>query len=91
MLSLVSTSEAKSRFSEVIRQVRNGRTVRVSWRGKPVAEIRPIPEAPPSVEERQAELERRGVLVPAANPVGRFAPIARAPGALQRFLDDRGE
>ncbi len=88
---MLSTSEAKSRFSEVMRQVRSGRTVRVSWRGKPVAEIRPIPEPVQSLEERQDELERRGVRVPARNPVGRFAPIAPVPGALQRFLHDRGE
>ena len=40
-----SIHEAKARFSEIIRQVREGKTVAVSYRGKPVAEIRPIEEA----------------------------------------------
>ena len=38
----LSTYEAKARFSEVIRLVREGRTVHISYHGKPVAEIRPI-------------------------------------------------
>ena len=37
-----STYEAKARFSEVLRHVREGRTVTVSYRGEPVAEIRSI-------------------------------------------------
>ena len=37
-----SIYEAKARFSEVIRQVREGKTVPVSYRGEPVAEIRSI-------------------------------------------------
>ena len=37
-----STYEAKTRFSEVLRQVREGATITVSYRGEPVAEIRPI-------------------------------------------------
>ena len=87
-----STYEAKARFSEIIRLVREGRTVQVSYHGKPVAEIRPIEEKTKSLEEHLEELERRGVIVPAANP-GPFrpGPVARRPGALQRFLDERGE
>ena len=37
-----STYEAKARFSEVLRQVREGETVTVTYRGEPVAEIRLI-------------------------------------------------
>ena len=37
-----STYEAKARFSEVLRQVREGKTVTISYRGEPAAEIRPI-------------------------------------------------
>ena len=43
----------------MIRQVREGNTVTVSYRGEPVAEIRPIPKAPQTIEERLDELERR--------------------------------
>ena len=85
-----STYEAKARFSEVIRLVREGRTVHISYHGKPVAEIRPIEGKKKSFEEHLDELERRGVIAPAAKP-GPFrpGPVVRRPGALQRFLDER--
>ncbi len=86
-----STYEAKARFSEVIRQVREGRTVMVSYRGEPVAEIRPIEKGARTIEERLAELERRGILERAKNPRTRFTPGEYVPGALERFLADRGE
>ena len=47
-----STYEAKARFSEVLRQVRAGTTVTVTYRGEPVAEIRPI--EPPAHDDRGA-------------------------------------
>ena len=84
-----STYEAKSRFSEVIRQVREGNTVTVSYRGVPVAEIRPIQKAPQTIEERLDELERRGVLQRAKGPRTPMKVGKHIPGALQRFLEDR--
>ena len=42
-------------------------------------------------EERLAELERRGVLVPPSGPMKPLRPIATIPGALERFLADRNE
>ena len=84
-----STYEAKARFSEVIRLVREGRTVQISYHGKPVAEIRPIEERKKSIEEHFDDLERRGIVSPAADPNAPIEPIAHRPGALQRFLDER--
>lgn len=43
-----------------------------------------------SNEERLAELERRGVLVRSKGPRKPFRPIATVPGALERFLAERG-
>ena len=63
-----STYEAKSRFSEVLRQVRAGKTITVSYRGEPVAEIRPLQTSPVTLEERLDELERRGILVRSDEP-----------------------
>ncbi len=85
-----STYEAKARFSEVIRLVREGRTVQISYHGKPVAEVRPLEEKKKSIEEHFADLERRGIVSPPAEP-GPFrpGPVVRRPGALQRFLDER--
>lgn len=86
-----SVSEAKAKLSEVIRQVRGGSTVTVSHRGKPVAEIRAIDSPPKSrIEQRLEELERRGALVRSKVPWRPFA-VARRPGALARFLAERGE
>ena len=84
----LSTCEAKARFSEVMRLVREGRTVHISCHGKPVAEIRPIEEKK-TLEEHLDELERRGIVSPAADPNAPLEPIAHRPGALQRFLDER--
>ena len=58
-----TTYEAKARVSEVMRQVREGKTVTVSYRGEPVAEIRPLEKRKQTLEERIKELELRGVLV----------------------------
>ena len=87
-----SIYEAKARFSEVIRQVRNGKTVTVSYRGEPVAEIRSIqPQQSPTLDERLRDLERRGSLVRSATARRTFGPVERRPGALARFLAERDE
>ena len=89
-MSLVySTYEAKARFSEVIRQVREGKTVTVSYRGEPVAEIRAIRPEPQCLEARLEALERQGIIVPSGPPQTPAAALGRRPGALQRFLDER--
>ena len=86
-----STYEAKARFSEVLRQVRQGKTITISYRGKPAAEIRPIQPKKQTLEERLDDLERRGILVPASDPDEPIRPIAHRPGALKRFLAERAE
>ena len=101
--------QAKAKFSEVLRHVREGKTVTISYRGEPVAELRPtqakqetrggrvddepLPEEPVSghtIEERMEELRSRGILVPAKNPKQPLKPTAHVPGALERFLKERG-
>ena len=82
--------EAKARFSEVIRQVRAGTTVTVSYRGEPVAEIRSIAHRPRLTPgERLRDLERRGSLVRSATARRTFGPVERRPGVLSRFLAER--
>ena len=92
-MSLVySTYDAKARFSEVLRHVRAGRTVTVSHRGEPVAEIRAIQPGPKTIDQRLDDLERRGVLVRGAGRARKpLAPVANRAGALKRFLDERNE
>ena len=92
MTLIYSTHEAKARFSEVIRHVREGKTVTVSYRGEPVAEIRTIQRhRQQTIDERLDDLQRRGVLVRSGPPAPTLQPAARRPGALARFLAERGE
>ena len=70
MGTMYSAYDAKTRFSEVLRKVRDGKTVTVSYRGKPVAEIRAIRESPEMIEARLDHLERQGILVRSGEPRG---------------------
>jgi prevent-host-death family protein len=42
---LIGAFEAKTRLSELLEHVRQGRVFRITRRGRPIAELRPIPEA----------------------------------------------
>jgi prevent-host-death family protein len=83
-----STYEAKARFSEVLRKVREGRTITVTYNGEPVAEIRPLDRLG-GTAARLEWLRSRGGLVGPRVPRGRIRLLERRPGALKRFLDDR--
>ncbi len=89
MKSTYSIYEAKARFSEVIRVVREGTPVTVTYRGDPVAEIRPVKRSAPSIEEHLDDLEQRGILIPATNPTSDLTVGTPKLGALERFLADR--
>ena len=89
MQLIYSTYEANARFSEVLRHAREGRTVTVSYRGEPFAEIRPTQPVPETLEDRLNELEKQGIIVASGRPRQRLAALGRRPGALQRFLDER--
>jgi len=83
-----STYEAKARFSEVLRKVRDGRRVTITYHGTPVAELRPISPAG-GTSARLEWLRDRGVLEEAKVGRSHLDPLAHRPGALQRFLDER--
>lgn len=88
-----SVYEAKAKLSEIIRQVREGRTITISYYGEPVAEVRPVEKAsgakPFDLEARIRHLEEIGALSPAKRPYTSIKPLAKRPGALKRFLADR--
>ncbi len=86
--SSYSTYEAKAKFSEILRKVRAGESVYVSYRGCEVAEIRPI-ERTESGEERFRLLVERGGIVKARDPEAPISRLASRPGALERFLESR--
>lgn len=83
-----STYEAKARFSEILRQVRAGQHVTITYRGLAVAEVRPI-YGVEGTEATLLDLEERGIVARAAAPTGPLAPLAKRPGALERFLGSR--
>jgi len=89
MKDLYSTYEAKSRLSEILRQVRAGKTIRISYRGEPVAEIRPIRGEPVGFEGHLQELVQAGTVRMATHPVGGFSPVKRVRGGLERFIAER--
>ena len=91
-MTTYSTYEAKARFSEILRLVREGKTVYITYHGETVAEIRPTRE-PEGLSERLKLLRREGVLQGPAkgSSKGKFRPVARRPGALARFLAERRE
>jgi len=43
----IGAFEAKTRLSELLEQVRKGQVYRISKRGRPVAELRPLPQRRP--------------------------------------------
>ena len=89
MSETYSTYEAKAKLSEILRKVRAGKTIRISHRGEPVAEVRPIRQTEESLEERLVELVQRGALVRTVRSKEVLAPVEKKPGALERFLEDR--
>ena len=89
MAQIYSTYEAKAKFSEVIRKVRNGQRVIIAYRGEEVAEIAPIAQTRPTLKQSLKRLEEEGVIGPVRKPSGRLKPLARRPGALARFLESR--
>lgn len=94
MKDTYSLYEAKARFSALVRQVRDGGRVIVTVHGRPVAELRAYEAAaePPSLDQRLADLEDRGILQPAERSPADPAVLragGRKAGALRRFLEER--
>lgn len=80
--------KAKAKLSEILRQVKRGRSVTISERGTEIARVVPIQPAC-DLRSRLDLLERDGVVSPSLGQTKGVAPIARRPGALKRFLTSR--
>ncbi len=82
--SAVATREFKARLSAYLRQVRAGRTLTITDRGRPVATVAPVAMTGQSVEARLERLRAEGVvtgsgesLPPATDPIaGRGRPFS---------------
>jgi antitoxin (DNA-binding transcriptional repressor) of toxin-antitoxin stability system len=91
MRDTYSLYDAKAQLSAIVRQVREGHPVIVTVHGEPAVEIRALPSVKTGIDAKLAQMAERGVLVRPKNPAVQFRAIARRPGALDRFLTERGE
>lgn len=89
MARIYSTYEAKARLSEILRAVREGHRVGISYHGQLVAEVTPLPTAPEAFENRLRRLEAEGIVTPPRQPRASLPRLARKPGALKRFMKTR--
>ena len=95
---IYTTGEVKAKLPEILKAVSAGESITVTEEGIPVAEIRPLPEnrrepysnSADKLEQHLEEMRRRGVLQPATGPRQAFKPGPHIPGALERFLKERG-
>lgn len=98
MKIVYTTDEVRDNLSEILEAVSAGESITVICDDVPVAEIRPLPEErrkPYAVngdklEQHMEEMRRRGVLGPPSVPRKEFKPGPHIPGALERFLEERG-
>jgi len=91
MRDTYSLYDAKARLSAIVRQVREGHPVTVTVHGEPAVEIRAVPRVKTGIDSKLSQMAERGTLVRPKNPGAQFRTIARRPGALDRFLKERGE
>lgn len=98
-MKIASISETKNNLSAILDLVRNGETVLITDRNKPVARIEPIiPEKDEDEEARLQRLEAAGIIKRAkkAMPSKWFfeGPLPKLPhgvSAVQYLLDEREE
>jgi prevent-host-death family protein len=95
-MKIASISEAKNGLSAYVEQVRNGETVVLTDRGRPVAQIVAVESSTDlDTEQLRTELERRGVirralLRPGEDFLKRLGPLPTARGdALDALLTER--
>ena len=92
----VSISELKDQLSVYLKKVRDGQTVVVTDRNKPVAQLTPIPKSE-SESERIERLVAMGVLIRPKGPpisieeIRRMRPVAPGAGVLEALLEERRE
>jgi len=89
----VGARELKTRLGAHLRRVREGVTLVVTDRGRPVAELRPIAATADGVQARLAELESLGVVTRGADAPRRlpaFRPVVSRGASVQEALfEDR--
>lgn len=92
MVKTVGARELKNRLGTYLRQVREGITITVTDRGKPVAELRAIVAAKTGEEARLQELVATGLLAPRTGsklPQRRRAIRIAGPPISKAIAEDR--
>jgi prevent-host-death family protein len=87
---VVGARELKTRLGTYLRRVREGRTVLVTDRGEPIAELRPLPKDT-SVPAALLNLStKRAVTLPVRKSMVAFRPIqSQGPALSDAVLEDR--
>ncbi len=90
--SVVGARELKTRLGTYLRRVREGRTLVVTDRGEPIAELRPLPRDA-SVPAALLKLSiTRAVTLPFRKAMRAFRPIQSKGRALsEAILEDRAD
>ena len=89
MTQSYATYEAKARFSEILRKVRAGQTIRITYHGKEIAEVVPLAHTHSILDARLQHLEQSGELTPASGAWSPSSTAVERPGVLDRFLEER--
>ena len=88
----VGARELKNRLGSYLRQVRNGATIVVTDRGRPIAELRPLAPLAGSEAAALASLAAEGLVTPPARrrlPDGYEAPRLDSEGLSAAVVADR--
>ena len=89
--TVVGARELKTRLGTYLRRVREGRTVLVTDRGEPIAELRPLPRDT-SVPASLLKLSSKGaVTLPVSKSMAAFRPIQSKGRALSDAVVDERE
>ena len=82
--------DAKANLSWALREVKQGREIVITEYGKPLARL--VPARALSLEERLAEMERRGEIEPVGKPRSKPLPLFDVPeGLVERLLEEGRE
>ncbi len=66
----VGSRELKNRLGKYLRMVREGMTILITDRGRPVAELRPLRPSTTDLEERLDELAAQGLITRSSQSLG---------------------